>query len=210
MANVSFTNLKLSVDKSVNTFEYNGTKIEVLKYLPIEDKKDLVQIAMQKSFEDGLYNNMLLDVYFHLNIVYLYSNLNITEKQKEDEFKLFDKLESSGLMDMILGNMDEDEYKYLYDSLERAVDNHMKYKNSAAAVVQSVIQDLPANAAAAADIVNNWDAEKFQSVQDMVNLARQTGMNPEIPSPIVQNEADAANNVVDFLEEQAKQETPQE
>jgi len=210
MANVSFTNLKLSVDKSVNTFEYNGTKIEVLKYLPIEDKKDLVQIAMQKSFEDGLYNNMLLDVYFHLNIVYLYSNLNITEKQKEDEFKLFDKLESSGLMDMILGNMDEDEYKYLYDSLERAVDNHMKYKNSAAAVVQSVIQDLPANAAAAADIVNNWDAEKFQSVQDMVNLARQTGMNPEIPSPVVQNEADAANNVVDFLEEQAKQETPQE
>ena len=164
---------------------------------------------MQKSFEDGLYNNMLLDVYFHLNIVYLYSNLNITDKQKEDEFKLFDKLESSGLMSMILGNMDEDEYKYLYDSLERAVDNHMKYKSSAAAVVQSVIQDLPANAAAAADIVNNWDAEKFQSVQDMVNLARQTGMNPEIPSSVVQEEADAANNVVDFLEEQAKQEVPQ-
>ena len=92
MASVSFTNLKLTVDKSVNTFDFNGAKIEVLKYLPIEDKKDLVQIAMQKSFEDGLYNNMLLDVYFHLNIVDLYSNLNITDKQKEDEFKLFDKL----------------------------------------------------------------------------------------------------------------------
>ena len=74
MANVSFTNLKLSVDKSVNTFDFNGTKIDVLKYLPVEDKKDLVQIAMQKSFEDGLYNNMLLDVYFHLNLVYLYTN----------------------------------------------------------------------------------------------------------------------------------------
>ena len=204
MASVSFTNLKLTVDKSVNTFDFNGAKIEVLKYLPIEDKKDLVQIAMQKSFEDGLYNNMLLDVYFHLNIVYLYSNLNITDRQKEDEFKLFDKLESSGLMDMILGNMDTDEYQYLYDSLERAVDNYMKYKNSAAAVVQSVIQDLPANAAAAADIVNNWDPQKFQSVQDMVNLARQTGMNPPIPEKQINTESAHENNLINFLEEQNK------
>lgn len=205
MASVSFTNLKLTVDKSINTFDFNGTKIEVLKYLPIEDKKDLIQIAMQKSYEDGLYNDILLDVYFHLNLVYLYTNLNITDKQKEDEFKLFDKINSSGLMSAILDAMDEDEYKYLRDSLEKAVADQMKFKNSAAAVLQSVIQDLPANAAAAADIVNNWDASKFQSVQDMVNLARQTGMNPTLLQTTVEAPT-STENVVSFLEEQAKKE----
>ena len=204
MASVSFTNLKLTVDKSVNTFDFNGVKIEVLKYLPIEDKKDLIQIAMQKSYEDGLYNDILLDVYFHLNIIYLYTNLNITDKQKEDEFKLFDKINSGGLMNAILDAMDEDEYEYLRNSLEKSVADQMQYKNSAAAVLQSVIQDLPANAAAAADIVNNWDASKFQSVQDMVNLARQTGMNPALPQTTVV--PTSAENVVSFLEEQAKQE----
>ena len=205
MASVSFTNLKLTVDKSVNTFDFNGVKIEVLKYLPIEDKKDLIQIAMQKSYEDGLYNDILLDVYFHLNLVYLYTNLNITDKQKEDEFKLFDKINSSGLMSAILDAMDEDEYEYLRNSLEKSIADQMKFKNSAAAVLQSVIQDLPANAAAAADIVNNWDASKFQSVQDMVNLARQTGMNPALPQTAVEAPT-SAENVVSFLEEQAKQE----
>ena len=87
--------------------------------------------------------------------------------------------------------------------MKSQTNNFLKYKNSAAAVVQSFVQDLPANAAAAADIVNNWDAEKFQSVQDMVQLARQTGMNPSIPESV--NEAEPAEaKLVNFLEEQAK------
>lgn len=203
MANVSFNNLKLSTNKEVKIAEFNNTKIEVLQYLPIEDKNDLIQITMQKSFMNGYFNEILLDAYFHLNIIYLYTNLNITEKQREDELKLYDKIYSSGLLEVILGQLPEDEYKYLFNMLQEQVKDFLTYKNSAAAVVQSFIQDLPANAAAAADIVNNWDADKFQSVQDMVQLARQTGMNPPIPEH-VETVTPAETNLVNFLEEQAK------
>ena len=203
MANVSFNNLKLSANKEVKIAEFNNTKIEVLQYLPIEDKNDLIQITMQKSFMDGYFNEILLDAYFHLNIIYLYTNLNITEKQREDELKLYDKIYSSGLLEVILEQLPEDEYKYLFNMLQEQTKDFLTYKNSAAAVVQSFIQDLPANAAAAADIVNNWDADKFQSVQDMVQLARQTGMNPPIPES-TETAAPAEENLVNFLEEQAK------
>lgn len=203
MANVSFNNLKLSTNKEVKIAEFNNTKIEVLQYLPVEDKNDLIQITMQKSFMDGYFNEILLDAYFHLNIIYLYTNLNITEKQREDELKLYDKIYSSGLLETILGQLPEDEYKYLFNMLQEQTKDFLTYKNSAAAVVQSFIQDLPANAAAAADIVNNWDADKFQSVQDMVQLARQTGMNPPIPES-AETATPAEANLVNFLEEQAK------
>lgn len=203
MANVSFNNLKLSTNKEVKIAEFNNTKIEVLQYLPVEDKNDLIQITMQKSFMDGYFNEILLDAYFHLNIIYLYTNLNITEKQREDELKLYDKIYSSGLLEVILEHLPEDEYKYLFNMLQEQTKDFLTYKNSAAAVVQSFIQDLPANAAAAADIVNNWDADKFQSVQDMVQLARQTGMNPPIPES-VETATPAEANLVNFLEEQAK------
>jgi len=203
MANVSFNNLKLFTNKEVKIAEFNNTKIEVLQYLPVEDKNDLIQITMQKSFMDGYFNEILLDAYFHLNIIYLYTNLNITEKQREDELKLYDKIYSSGLLEVILGQLPEDEYKYLFNMLQEQTKDFLTYKNSAAAVVQSFIQDLPANAAAAADIVNNWDANKFQSVQDMVQLARQTGMNPPIPES-TETAAPAEENLVNFLEEQAK------
>ena len=175
----------------------------MLQYLPVEDKNDLIQITMQKSFMDGYFNEILLDAYFHLNIIYLYTNLNITEKQREDELKLYDKIYSSGLLEVILEQLPEDEYKYLFNMLQEQVKDFLAYKHSAAAVVQSFIQDLPANAAAAADIVNNWDADKFQSVQDMVQLARQTGMNPPIPES-TETAAPAEANLVNFLEEQAK------
>lgn len=203
MANVSFNNLKLSTNKEVKIAEFNNTKIEVLQYLPVEDKNDLIQITMQKSFMDGYFNEILLDAYFHLNIIYLYTNLNITEKQREDELKLYDKIYSSGLLEVILEQLPEDEYKYLFNMLQEQTKDFLTYKNSAAAVVQSFIQDLPANAAAAADIVNNWDADKFQSVQDIVQLARQTGMNPPIPES-AETAAPAETNLVNFLEEQAK------
>ena len=42
MAKVSYASLKLALDKNVNTFDFNGTQIEVKRYLPIEDKMDLV------------------------------------------------------------------------------------------------------------------------------------------------------------------------
>ena len=57
MANkVSYANLKLKVDNSIKTFDFNGNQIEVLQYLPIEDKYDLIMITLQKAKENGIYN----------------------------------------------------------------------------------------------------------------------------------------------------------
>ena len=94
MSKVSYANLKLKVNNEVKTFNFNGTEVEVLNYLPTEDKYDLIMISLQKANEDGIYNPLLLDVFFHLNLVYMYTNLSFTTKQKEDEFKLYDTLKS--------------------------------------------------------------------------------------------------------------------
>ena len=40
MAKVSYANLKLKTDKTVKAFDFMGQEIEVLQYLPIEDKYD--------------------------------------------------------------------------------------------------------------------------------------------------------------------------
>ena len=50
MTKVSFASMKLKVDTNVNTFdfEYNGAtySIDVLKYLPISEKNDLIEVAL--------------------------------------------------------------------------------------------------------------------------------------------------------------------
>jgi hypothetical protein len=99
MAKISYASLKLKVDKSVETFDFNENKIEVLKYLPVEDKRDLVEITLQKAEENGIYNPVLLDMYFHLHLVYMYTNLSFTDKQKENEAKIYDTLACNGFFD---------------------------------------------------------------------------------------------------------------
>ena len=191
MAKVSFTNLKLKVNTEVNTFQFgeNKTKIEVLKYLPIEDKNDLIHIALQNAEEDGIYNDILLEMYFNLYIIYFYTNINFTDKQKEDPAKLYDQMQSNGLITSVIEAMDNDEYANLLTSLEVIRDANLTYKNTAGAVLQSVIQDLPRNAAAAAQIINNLNPEQFQEVRRLAQLANATGMNNDKVVQFLQDEA---------------------
>lgn len=171
MAKTSFASMKLKVNDSVREFDFNGHKIEVKQYLPMEDKIDLVQISLQKSEEDGVYNEALLDMYFNLNIIYLYTNISFTDKQREDEFKLYDLMQSNDLIPQVIANMDEDEYNSLLDYIQRIRKDRLKYKQTAASVIQSLVQDLPGNAEAAAEIVEKFNPEQYQAVVDFATAA---------------------------------------
>ena len=171
MAKTTFASLKLTLDKGVNEFKFNDHKIEVKKYLPIEDKIDLVQIALQQSEENGIYNEALLDMFFNLYIVFLYTNISFTDKQKEDLPKLYDLMQCNGLIPKVIANMEESEYHMLLDYMGRIREDRLKYKQTAAAVIQSIISDLPASAEAAAQIVDNFNPEQYQNVIDFARAA---------------------------------------
>ena len=56
MAKVSYASLKLKTNTEVKTFDYNGNTIEVLQYLPMTDKYDMINITLQKSKEGSIFN----------------------------------------------------------------------------------------------------------------------------------------------------------
>lgn len=171
MGKVSYANLKLKVDTSINTFDFEGNKIEVLKYLPIEDKYDLVMITLQKASDNGIYNAMKVDVFFHLHLVYMYTNLSFTDKQKENELKLYDTLKSNGFIDLLLETIEESEYNFLYECINEIISDSLNYRNTAGAVIQSLINDLPKNAEAAAKIVDSFNPEKYKQVIQFAEAA---------------------------------------
>ena len=164
MAKVSYASLKLKTNTEVKKFAWEDKEIEIAQYLRIGDKYDLVMITLQKAKEDILYNPIKLDMYFHLHLVYMYSNLSFTDKQKEDEEKIYDTLEGSGLLTEIIKNMNVEEYNDLWDKINDYMEAELKYTTTAAAIVKTLINDLPTQAQAAMDIVNNFDPEKFSEV----------------------------------------------
>ncbi len=171
MAKVSYANLKLKTKEEIKEFDFNGSKIEVLQYLPLQDKIDLIDITCQKAREDRLYSPIKIDAYFHLHLVYLYTNLTFTEKQREDEYKLYDCLMSNGLIDSVLMNMNKKEYESLLDLLNQKIEDELKYNTTAAAILNQLITDLPKNAEAAKKIMDEFDPKKYQAVVDFATAA---------------------------------------
>lgn len=169
MAKTTYASLKLKTDTSVKEIEFNGSKIEVLQYLPIDDKYSLVNITLQKSKDGSIYHPLKKDMYFHLNLVYLYTNLSFTDKQREDESKLYDTLQSSGLLNLILENIPEEEYKILYSFIEEYERDILNYQNTIAGIIANLIESLPARAEEMQKIVDNFNPENFQEV---LNFAR--------------------------------------
>lgn len=169
---VSYANLKLKTKTEIKEFDFQGNKIEVLQYLPAEEKYILVMTLLNNNkLENGLYDHVRMDICFHLLLIYAYSNLNFTDKQKENEDKIYDTLMSNGLMDSILSNIPESEYNYLYNMVNKYMEDNIKYNMTTISLVKSIIADLPKQAAVANEIVEKFDPAKFQAVIDFAKAA---------------------------------------
>ena len=167
---MKYSDLKLSINNEIVTIMVNDeVEIEVRKYLPIEDKIDLIEVALQKAEENGIYNEMKLAMYFDLYIIYMYTNLEFTDEEKMNEYKLYNELESNGVITAVLGALEE--YEILFHYLNIMKEAKMKYKTSAAALMQTFIQDMPRNAQAMSEIVDNFDKEKYKEVVEFAQYA---------------------------------------
>lgn len=164
MAKVSYANMKLKMNESVKEVQLGETKIEVKQYLPVEEKYSFLNIVLQNSLENDIYHPVKVDMYFHLYLVYLYTNINFTDKQKEDESKLFDVLLTNGIIEGVIATMPKAEYDILVNLLNQMIEKNEKYKTTFAGIASKFINDLPAQADAAMKIVENFDPNKFQEV----------------------------------------------
>ena len=104
MGVLNYSDLGLTIVKGIKTFKWGTKEIQILTYLPVETKYDIVMITLQKSFEDGIYNPIKLDMFYHLNLVYAFTNLVFTDEERANESKLYDEMLSSGFLKLFYNN----------------------------------------------------------------------------------------------------------
>lgn len=164
MAKITYSSLKLKTQEEIKTFKVEDKEVEVKQYLSINDKIDLIDITLQKSRENRIYNPIKIDMFFHLHLVYLYTNITFTDKQREDEYKLYDTLHSNGIINNVLENIPEIEYETLFELMQERIEIEMEYNTTAAAMIENVLEQLPRSANAAAEIMNSIDLSSMDSV----------------------------------------------
>ena len=98
----------------------------------------------------------------------MYTNISFTEKQREDEFKIYDNLKSNGFFDLFFKTMEQNEYDELFDLLADIRKSLDRKNDRTGSMVKDILESLPVNAEAAADIIKNFNPEDFKEV---VNFA---------------------------------------
>ena len=168
---MKYSDLNLTINNNTNNIPINEDNINILQYLPIEDKNSIIYLALQNAEENGEYNLIKLDMYYKLYTVYMYSNLEFAEEEKDDEAKIFDVLNSNGLMDMIIAAIPPHEKEYCDTLLEKTLEAKRTYRNTVASVIHSFINDLPKNANVAKNIIAQFNPEDFQQVIEFAKAA---------------------------------------
>ena len=144
MAKIAYSKLGLNkiVNKDPIIIDFNGQNIEVSQYLPIEKKLELITDIINKSLDDNnYYNPGRIEIFKTVEIILAYTNLSVTEKQKEDIFKLYDSFVASGFAKLVLENIPVEDYNFIYNSVIKTIKNVYKYKNSALGILESISAD---------------------------------------------------------------------
>lgn len=141
MAKVSFTKLGLKKNEEIKTIKFNDIEIEVKQYLPTNDKLALIGNVINNSHSTNFANPVLIEVMGSLEIIYAYTNINFTDKQKEDPMKLYDLLNSSGLIDAIVSAIPQVEYETVIDGISDTIEAVYAYENSAMGILNTISKD---------------------------------------------------------------------
>jgi hypothetical protein len=173
MAKIAFSKFGLKPNSEIKTITWGGQDIEVIQYLPIQKKLGLIgRVISQAHEQDANYSNPVkIEVYTTLEILFEYTNITFTEKQKEDVPKLYDIVYSSGLWRAVVDAMPTDELDIIMNGIENSIEAIYKYQNSALGIIDLLKGDM--------ETIDNIDVEGMK--QSLAEIAESPLIKEIVP-----------------------------
>ena len=171
MSKVAFSKLGLKRQDDIKKIHIGNFEIEVKQYLPIDDKLNLIARVIENSYDikNNFSNPVKINVFGELEIIMAYTNLSFTDKQKEDVSKLYDLLESNGIIEEIISAIPQQEYNIILEGIDETIESIYAYKNSILGILDSVSQDYSQTQMDAAEIQKQLaDPENLALIKDIL------------------------------------------
>lgn len=123
---------------------FKDKEIKVLKYLPSIEKYNLLNTTLLQSIDDTvIINEYKLDMFFNINLAIAYTNIVFSKEEQDMELSdLYDKFKISGLLDMIIDAIPDDEYAILYSSLVSNKEEYVSERKSVSYGIANAIEQI--------------------------------------------------------------------
>lgn len=142
MAKIGLTKLQLKKNTNLISLNWNDQIIEIKEYLPIEGKSKVTENIINWSLDSNNFANPIrIMMNTVLEIIFAYTNINFTEKQKEDRLGLYDLVISSGLWEKIKDMIPQSEQAIIEITVQEVIHEVYAYKNSALGILRTINED---------------------------------------------------------------------
>ena len=143
MAKIPYSKLKCKINEDCAPVQIGEETIAVKQYLPIQEKLALIgRIIEWAHDEDRNHSNPVkVQVITNLEIIFNYTNITFTDKQKEDIPKLYDTLWSSGVVAAVRSAIPWTELEGLEMGIRDSIKAIYEYQNSVLGVMDTIKTD---------------------------------------------------------------------
>lgn len=143
MARVPFSKLGLKLNNNPFEITFNDQNVEIKRYLSIQEKLNIIGNALRLEAEynnNNFVNIPMLRMFTELEIIYAYTNLSFTEKQKEDFIKTYDLLNSNHFIENLYSHI-SNEFDYIMENTIRSAELSYSYNNSVYGILDALQTD---------------------------------------------------------------------
>lgn len=145
MAKVSLAKLKLETKyDETKTLKWNNEEIVVKMRLPMKEKLALITKIVNEVLDDNDFcNQCRFKIFFTIEAIAAYTNINITDKQREDVYKLYDMIINSGFWNEFYKLYSEKEYElnFVETMSNMTLMQVYEHRCSAAGIMESLVDN---------------------------------------------------------------------
>lgn len=153
--------------------EIGELKIKVKQFLSTEEKKNLLEMVMQKADGGTVMTDLITSAVFEVYLILKYTDLEISDEDKADILTLYDSLEKDGIIKAVIDAMPAKDYSELLELLSSMVDDYTVYRNSARGFIDKFLAFAPDATDKFNKALESLDLDKMENV---VSIAKSSGL----------------------------------
>ncbi|MBR4329947.1 MAG: hypothetical protein IKP71_08840 [Candidatus Riflebacteria bacterium] len=168
--------MKYSINNAIpndKEIEVGELKIKVKQFLSTEEKKNLLEMVMQRADGGTVMTDLITSAVFEVYLILKYTDLEISDEDKADILTLYDSLEKDGVIEGVISAMPAKDYEELLELLSNMVDDYTVYRNSARGFIDKFLAFAPDATDKFNKALESLDLDKMENV---VSIAKGSGL----------------------------------
>ena len=168
---MNYSDLGLNIEiKEAEVEVAGGKKLNVLTYLPIKDKTEMLQFIVNNviDLKTGCASPIRTEIYFSIAVCHWYGGIDFSNEDMTNIGEVYDTLEVNKVIQTIIDYVPYDEISFMRELAEETVADVARYNSSAAGIIQSMADSSGSLDAQLSDIIQKVQSREGLEMLDMI------------------------------------------